>query len=235
MTALRILHVEDEPDIREVVQVSLGLDPDFVTRSCGSGQEALSVAEAWPPDIILLDVMMPAMDGPTTLAHLRDNKVTAQIPVVFMTARAQSRELEVFRSLGAVGVIRKPFDPMTLAALVRAFVRPAEGCLNEMRNRFAKRIASDAAALIAHRTALKDKTVATDIAAIGHIAHRLAGAGGIFGFQDVSDAASALDEAIKFNDAGSPEDIARALDELLICLQFGNTQSSVFPEELATH
>src|ERR1700710_2245642 len=76
------------------------------------------------PDIILLDVMMPVMDGAATLARLRANPVTAGIPVVFMTARAQSRELDLFRSLGAVGVIPKPFNPMTLAASVRAYIVP---------------------------------------------------------------------------------------------------------------
>jgi CheY-like chemotaxis protein len=127
MTALRVLHVDDEPDIREVVEISLGLDPDFVTRSCGSGQEALTVVVDWPPDIILLDVMMPTMDGPATLARLRDNPGTASIPVVFMTARAQSREIDFFRSLGAAGVIPKPFDPMTLAASVRSHALSVNG------------------------------------------------------------------------------------------------------------
>jgi len=125
MTALRVLHVDDEPDIREVVEISLGLDPDFETRSCGSGREALTVSAEWSPDLILLDVMMPVMDGPATLARLRDNTRTAAIPVVFMTARAQSREIDLFRSLGAVGVIPKPFDPMTLAASVRTYMRQA--------------------------------------------------------------------------------------------------------------
>ena len=125
MTAVRVLHVDDEPDIREVVGISLGFDPDFVMRSCSSGLEALTVAVDWPPDIILLDVMMPTMDGPTTLARLRNNPGTASIPVVFMTARAQSRELDFFRSLGAAGVIPKPFDPMTLAASVRSYARSA--------------------------------------------------------------------------------------------------------------
>jgi CheY-like chemotaxis protein len=123
MTALCVLHVDDEPDIREVVEISLGLDPDFETRSCGSGREALEVSAEWSPDLILLDVMMPVMDGPATLARLRDDARTAAIPVVFMTARAQSREIDHFRSLGAVGVIPKPFDPMTLAASVRTYMR----------------------------------------------------------------------------------------------------------------
>lgn len=64
MTQIRILHVDDEPDIREVVEISLGIDPDFVIRSCGSGAEALVLATEWLPDVILMDVMMPAMDGP---------------------------------------------------------------------------------------------------------------------------------------------------------------------------
>jgi len=126
MTALRVLHVEDEPDIREVVEIALSLDPDVVTQSCESGQEGLVVAADWSPDIILLDVMMPGMDGPAMLAQLRDNARTAEIPVVFMTARAQTHELDLFRSLGAVGVIPKPFDPMTLAASVRSYLRPAD-------------------------------------------------------------------------------------------------------------
>jgi CheY-like chemotaxis protein len=125
MTALRVLHVDDESDIREVVEIALSLDPDVVTQSCDSGQEALAVAADWSPDLILLDVMMPVMDGPATLARLRDNPRTAAIPVVFMTARAQTREIDLFRSLGAVGVIPKPFDPMTLAASVRTYMRQA--------------------------------------------------------------------------------------------------------------
>ncbi len=122
MTAIRLLHVDDEPDIREIVEFSLGLDTGLVTRSCSSGSEALAVAADWEPDLILLDVMMPIMDGPATLALLRGNIRTAEIPVVFMTARAQAREIVFYRSLGAAGVIPKPFDPMTLAAKMRSFL-----------------------------------------------------------------------------------------------------------------
>jgi len=122
MSQFRVLHVDDDPDIREVVEFSLGLDPDLVVQSCASGEEALSIAGDWKPDVVLLDMMMPVMDGAATLARLRENPRTADIRVVFMTARAQSRELDLFRSLGAVGVIAKPFDPMTLATTLRSFL-----------------------------------------------------------------------------------------------------------------
>lgn len=118
MSALRILHVDDEPDIREVVNMSLSLNPEFEVRACASGAEAVKAAAEWSPLLILLDVMMPGMDGPTTLTQLRKNSQTSDIPVLFMTARAQSREVERFIALGAQGVISKPFDPMTLASLV---------------------------------------------------------------------------------------------------------------------
>ena len=126
MTSLRILYVDDELDIREIVELSLRLDPASSVRSCASGSEALVIAADWLPDVILCDVMMPLMDGPATLARLRACPQTADIPVVFMTARAQTRELQHFKSLGAVGVIAKPFDPMTLANLVRGHLRNAD-------------------------------------------------------------------------------------------------------------
>jgi CheY-like chemotaxis protein len=126
MSLLRVLQIDDEPDILEIVAASLALDPEFEVRGCRSGPEGLAAAAQWRPNLILLDVMMPVMDGPTTLEHLRENPQTADIPVVFMTARVQQRELDHFRSLGAEGVIVKPFDPMTLAAAVRAHVRLAK-------------------------------------------------------------------------------------------------------------
>jgi CheY-like chemotaxis protein len=126
MTPTRVLHVDDEDDIREVVDISLGLAPGFATRSCSSGQEALAAAVDWLPDIILLDVMMPLMDGPATLARLRQDERTASIPVVFMTARVQATEIDFFLSLGGVGVISKPFDPITLSVTLRRCLVPAD-------------------------------------------------------------------------------------------------------------
>jgi CheY-like chemotaxis protein len=127
MTDIRILLVDDEPDIREVVDVSLGLDRDFATRACASGADALVTAAEWSPSLILLDVMMPLMDGPTTLANLRKNPRTAHIPVVFLTARTQASEIQQYVSLGAQGVLSKPFDPMTLAASVRSYLPASAG------------------------------------------------------------------------------------------------------------
>jgi DNA-binding response OmpR family regulator len=120
--AIRILHVDDEPDIRKVVELSLGLQPDFVTRSCGSGKEALAIAVDWKPDLILLDLRMPQMGGVATLARLRIDPKSS-MPVVFMTGLRKTRETEYFRSLGAAGVIFKPFEPTTLAASVRGYLR----------------------------------------------------------------------------------------------------------------
>jgi CheY-like chemotaxis protein len=127
MTDIRILVVDDEPDIREVVDVSLGLDREFKMRACASGADALVMAAEWSPTLILLDVMMPRMDGPATLANLRRNPRTAQIPVVFLTARTQTDEIAQYLSLGAQGVLSKPFNPMTLAASVRSYLTSPEG------------------------------------------------------------------------------------------------------------
>jgi CheY-like chemotaxis protein len=122
MTTLRVLYVDDEPDIREVAMLSLQLDPQIDCEAVDCGIKALAVLKdgAWLPDLILLDVMMPLMDGPTTLEKLREIPATAATPVVFMTARAQGFEQNRLLKLGAIGVIPKPFDPMTLAKQLRA-------------------------------------------------------------------------------------------------------------------
>ena len=118
----RILYVDDEDDIREVAVMALELDPGFEVRACESGAELLDLAPEWLPDLILLDVMMPRMDGPTAFARLHQQPGTAAIPVVFITARTQSQDVAALKQLGARGVIAKPFDPMTLAAQVREYL-----------------------------------------------------------------------------------------------------------------
>lgn len=118
----RILYVDDEADIREVAQMALELDPEMDVRTCPSGADGIEHAIAWRPDLILLDVMMPGMDGPTVFSQLKERPETSDIPVVFITARTQAHEVAGFLELGARGVLAKPFDPMTLAAQVKAFM-----------------------------------------------------------------------------------------------------------------
>ena len=111
-----ILYVEDDPDIRTVAKISFEIVGGFELNCCASGMDALQqIRNGYVPDLLLLDVMMPVMDGPTTLFELRKLAPTANTPVVFMTAKVQSVELEYYRNLGALGVIAKPFDPMTLS------------------------------------------------------------------------------------------------------------------------
>lgn len=114
-TLKKILYVEDEPDIRSIAQVALEDIGQFNVKFCTNGQEALEQAEDFSPDLILLDVMMPGMDGPTTLQNLRKNPNLADIPAIFMTAKAQTNEIESYRKMGVLDIIIKPFDPMQLA------------------------------------------------------------------------------------------------------------------------
>ena len=118
-TLQNILYVEDEPDIQAVAQVALEMVGGFTLKICSSGQEALEAVQTFAPDLILLDVMMPGMDGPTTMLELRKLPELMDTPTVFMTAKVQPGEISEYLALGALGVIAKPFDPMKLATEVR--------------------------------------------------------------------------------------------------------------------
>jgi len=115
-----LLYVDDDADIREIVQMSLSLDGTLTVLTSDGGERALLKMRVEHPDLVVLDVMMPGMDGPTLLKRMRQDPVLAHIPVIFMTARASAEETERFRELSAIGVIAKPFDPMALGAQVRA-------------------------------------------------------------------------------------------------------------------
>ena len=110
----RISYVEDEPDIRAVAELALtaigGVDIDI----CKDGNEALARVPDYAPDLVLLDVMMPGKDGVSVFKHMKQDARTQSIPVIFMTAKVQRQEIREYLDLGAIGVITKPFDPMTL-------------------------------------------------------------------------------------------------------------------------
>jgi two-component system OmpR family response regulator len=120
---MKILLIDDDDDVRRVAHLSLSRLGRMEVVDADSGAAGLLRAAAERPDAILLDVMMPDMDGPATLAALRASPPTAAIPVLFLTAKAMPSELERLLQLGALGVLTKPFDPLTLAAQVRQALR----------------------------------------------------------------------------------------------------------------
>lgn len=123
----KVLYVEDDPDIRAVAEIALQDVGGFTTVICESGTEAVEKAPGFEPELILLDVMMPGMDGPSTLQALRKLPGLERVPVIFMTARLQKSEIEEYWDLGALGVIPKPFDPMTLSEEIAAILADAVG------------------------------------------------------------------------------------------------------------
>jgi CheY-like chemotaxis protein len=118
LTAKRILVIDDAEDIREVAQVSLEVVGGWEVLTASSGREGMAKALAEQPDAILLDVMMPDQDGPTTFKQLQANHATQHIPVILLTAKALASDKRMFADLGVVSVIAKPFEPMSLAAQV---------------------------------------------------------------------------------------------------------------------
>ncbi len=111
----RILYVEDEPDIQAVAKIALETVGGFTVEICSSGFEAVEKASDFKPDLLLLDVMMPGMDGVSTLQELRKQPGLENIPAMFMTAKVRPSEVDQLRLQGAIDVIPKPFDPMTLS------------------------------------------------------------------------------------------------------------------------
>lgn len=114
----KILIIDDEDDIREVAALSLESVAGWEVITAGSGAQGLARAAEHMPDAILLDVMMPGMDGPTTFKELRKNPATASIPVLLLTAKVQSSDQRRFADLGVQAVLFKPFDPMTLSTQI---------------------------------------------------------------------------------------------------------------------
>ncbi|RYG68982.1 response regulator [bacterium] len=112
----RILMVEDDVDIQTVARLSLEAVGGYVVEICSGGYEALGRVKDFAPDLVLLDVMMPDMDGPTVLQNLRADSQTSSLPVVFMTAKAQAHEVASYKAMGGLAVVSKPFDPMLLPA-----------------------------------------------------------------------------------------------------------------------
>ena len=123
----RLLYVDDDPTLTLLTRISLERVGGFTVKTCASGAEALAEVEAFAPDLVLLDVMMPGMDGPATLQALRQMPALDRVPVVFMTAKVQGEEVARYLELGAADVIGKPYDPVRLPELVRTIWERCRG------------------------------------------------------------------------------------------------------------
>ena len=210
--SFRILHVDDDPLMRDVVEAALGLDPAFVLLSCADGEDALAAAADWQPDLIICDTMMPGMDGAAFLQRLRADPATASFPVAILSALARPRDVAAMKALGAAAVIAKPFDPERLAETVRRHLHAIR--LHAAGYDFCQRLRRDAAILAAFRRRLEEAALPEELQSF---VHKLAGAAGVFNCADVSASASALEDIIIEARAGRsvPGRIAAGLDALL--------------------
>lgn len=214
-----ILYVEDEPDIQRIVKLALEAMGGMRVLACGSGEEALTCAQQNAIDLILLDVMMPHMDGPTTLSRLRQLPDFAVTPVVFMTAKAQPDEIAHLKSIGALDVIAKPFDPLTLVATLRAIWARAVPApvsapngdgdaemtveqrfaarMTALTQQFQSELPARLDALRQQWQALHEQWSLEQLDELHRSAHNLAGAGATFGYDEITARARALDRHLK--------------------------------------
>jgi len=209
--AYRILSVEDEPDIQAIIKMCLEAHGGFEVMSCGSGPEALSAAEKFNPDLFLLDVMMPGMDGPATLAELQRNPVLADVPAVFLTAKVGPRDVAGYFALGAKEVIAKPFDPAVFPGRLQVILEGVneasmlnshqgeaeiEDELAALKEEFFSVMVERIEEIDAHLSKIGGGEWDGEIAGKVHfLAHKLAGSAGSFGYEKVSETARALEHA----------------------------------------
>jgi two-component system OmpR family response regulator len=221
----RILLVEDDPDIQEVTMVLLTHIENFEVHACGSAAEGLRIAPSFNPDLILLDVMMPGLDGRGALAAFRQVKETALTPVIFLTARVRPGEITEYRKLGSLGVIPKPFDPDTLAKTIQGMWDRHQDAnassarredLAALRTFYAADLPERLRAIEAAAASLLDRGWDCDRAAtLYEMTHRLAGSAAIYGFPAVSTAAMRVVTFGHENDARAAVVDARALMDIV--------------------
>jgi two-component system OmpR family response regulator len=230
----RILYVEDEADIRTIAITVLEAIGGFTVIACSSGTQAIEAAPGADADLILLDVMMPGMDGPATLEALREIPQTAATPVVFMTAKVQAGEIAHFRSLGALDVIPKPFDPMTLPEQIaeiwrrrpQAVEQPMPQTLSADSTEDAlqvlyRRYAADLPATIANIEGLWKGLVSGSeslaLKALHRALHSLAGSGETFGYTQLGKSAQEMELALEpcLKSAAVPQAMIETLSSML--------------------
>ncbi|MBI4290936.1 MAG: response regulator [Betaproteobacteria bacterium] len=232
----RILYVEDEADIQTIAVTVLETIGGFTIVACRSGSQAIEAAPVADADLILLDVMMPGMDGPTTLRKLRDIPQTATTPAVFMTAKVQASEIEYFKSLGALDVIPKPFDPMKLPEQINEIWRRSAGTqapappgpkaagpqsaeeeLQALYRRYAAQLPGTIEEIEILWTRIASGADPSALKSLHRALHSLAGSGATFGFSRMGSGAKAMELALVpyLPDAAIPPAMQGSLSLLL--------------------
>jgi len=206
-----VLYVDDDADICEVVQTTLCVIAGLEVHLAGSGEEAIDRAYECRPDLILMDVMMPGLDGPSTLRRMRDHVLLEKIPIAFLTAKVLPAEIARFRAIGAIGVLEKPFDPARLGSDLLALwtraqitghgprVGPpgsrASSVDSSPGSRFLERANRD----VAHILDMVQRVINGDASALRDIeslAHSLHGSAAVFGFPKVSALGGAIERLV---------------------------------------
>jgi len=222
-----------------VVETTLEVMTTCQVRTATSGAQAIALASAWRPDLILLDVMMPGLDGPSTFERLRADPAAAGIPVIFMTAKVLPVEIAHFVALGAIGVIGKPFDPMTLGGEIarlwekahpdslKATERPGRPALRDTEASLADRFLARTRGDLDRLNDLWDRGLGGDRGAFNEVeflAHAIHGAGAIFGFPAISVAAGKLESGAQEIAEGTATELhplEHSLAELAAALDAG--------------
>lgn len=202
---MKILLVDDDAGIAEIASLALTRVGGFDVQTTGRAEEALAVAASGDLSCIILDVMMPRVDGPTLLGRLRELPACAALPVIFLTAKVQTHEVERLVALGAAGVISKPFDPMTLSAQVTAILddfnrsRPAQsGPPLPLRDVWQRRSGE-----VRRDLRLLREEIVRSPAQAAERAHRLTGLCGTFGFAEASNVATRLETLLLDTERGT--------------------------------
>lgn len=217
----RVMVVDDDPDAAAVMSLALTRLMGATVQVCTASRDALECARSFRPDLVLLDVMMPEMDGPAVLAALRGDESTASVPVIFVSAGADRPDAPRYRDLGAAGVIPKPFDPARLPHVIREICRGSSGedppaePFDALRSRYVAQLPGTLGTM----ATLADGLVGggwqrATVESLVNLAHRVAGSAGLYGLDAVSRAAAILEAMLKRHLAGpwppsrSPAEVA---------------------------
>jgi len=198
---MKVVFVDDDPDIRDIVELALKLYSDIDVRTEADVQQAITCAIEWQPDLVVTDLNMPGLDGTALLAYLKENPRTQQIPIVFLTANSNRATRDELLASGALAILEKPFDPRSLGNELVALISGGRRTFDEkivgIRNRFRARAAEEADALQRDWSDYSDDTLR--LRRIAERAHALAGTASMLEFKDIFVAARRLEQSVAGN------------------------------------